>query len=53
MAVDPVCGMQVDENAAAPERYTSQHSGQTFYFCSEECKQEFDENPDEFVRKSA
>jgi YHS domain-containing protein len=39
MAVDPVCGMHVDENAARPkEQYTSTHAGQTYRFCSHECK---------------
>lgn len=41
-AKDPVCGMMVDEaNAAA----TSTHEGTTYYFCSKDCKEEFDQDP--------
>ena len=39
---DPVCGMAVDPATAAG---TSQHRGQTFYFCSKGCKAKFDANP--------
>jgi len=54
MAVDPVCGIHVDERAAVPEEeYTSEYAGQTFYFCSCDCKSVFDATPDEYSRKSA
>ncbi|MCH7728736.1 MAG: heavy metal translocating P-type ATPase, partial [Planctomycetes bacterium] len=37
MAVDPICGMTVDEaNAISAER-----DGRTFYFCCEHCKNKF------------
>jgi Cu+-exporting ATPase len=42
MAKDPVCGMQVDEQQAAEK---SEHQGQTFYFCSPGCRQQFEQNP--------
>jgi YHS domain-containing protein len=35
MAKDSVCGMQVDEQQAAG---TSEHQGETYYFCSAGCK---------------
>ncbi len=50
MAVDPVCGMEVNEREA-PEK--SEYQGQTVYFCSQDCKQEFDQNPNAYVRQSA
>ncbi len=50
MARDPVCNMDVNEKNAAA---TSQHGGQTYYFCSQQCKQTFDKNPDQYARKSA
>ena len=54
MAVDPVCGIHVDEKAAKPEQeYTSQYSGQTFFFCSDDCKAIFDAAPQQFARRSA
>ena len=37
MVIDPICGMKVEEaNARHAER-----NGQTFYFCSEHCRQKF------------
>ena len=44
---DPVCGMEIDKQDAAG---TSEHEGQTYYFCSTNCKQEFDQNPQRYVR---
>ena len=45
MATDPVCGMEVEPNEAAA---TSTHEGQTIYFCSEQCKEEFDTHPADY-----
>ena len=46
MAKDPVCGMMVDEGTA---KWTSEHQGRRFYFCSSGCKASFDRNPAKFV----
>ncbi len=46
MQTDPVCGMQVNEKQAAGK---SQHGGQTYYFCSAECKNTFDKNPSQYT----
>jgi Cu+-exporting ATPase len=54
MAVDPVCGIHVDEKAAKPaEQYTSMYGDQTFYFCSSDCKETFDGSPERYARKAA
>ncbi len=45
MAIDPICGMTVDETAATA---TSEHEGRTVYFCGEACKKTFDANPETF-----
>jgi YHS domain-containing protein len=37
MAIDPVCGMTVDESTAISEEF----DGETFYFCCEECRDQF------------
>ncbi|HZL90431.1 MAG TPA: heavy metal translocating P-type ATPase, partial [Pirellulaceae bacterium] len=37
MAIDPICGMTVDEATAL----RAQYDGQTFYFCCEHCRQKF------------
>lgn len=50
MAKDPVCGMMVDEKKAAA---TSTYQGQTYYFCSVGCKQDFDRNPAQYAKPSA
>ena len=46
MAIDPVCGMQVDPKRAAG---TSEYQGETVYFCSPGCKVRFDQNPERYV----
>ncbi len=43
---DPVCGMEIDPNAAAG---TSEYKGQTYYFCSLGCKKSFDKEPEKYV----
>jgi YHS domain-containing protein len=50
MAVDPVCGMDVDERKAAG---SSDYQGQTYYFCSSGCKAAFDKDPEKFVGHTA
>lgn len=37
MAIDPICGMTVDEATAR----SAEKDGQTFYFCSDHCRQKF------------
>jgi YHS domain-containing protein len=50
MTKDPVCGMNVDEKNA---EFTTQFAGKTYAFCSENCKQEFEADPDEYVGTAA
>lgn len=47
--IDPVCGMQVEEQEAAGK---SRHEGRDYYFCSEGCKREFEENPEQFTQQT-
>ena len=50
MAIDPVCGMDVNEsNPPAKTTYDSK----TYYFCSEQCKTDFEEDPEEFISSAA
>ena len=43
---DPVCGMELTyENAQARTEY----NGQTYYFCSLDCKEQFDKDPEKYV----
>jgi Cu(I)/Ag(I) efflux system membrane fusion protein len=50
---DPVCGMDVDEASATEAGRTSKYQGQTYYFCSDACKQRFDNAPQSFLGKTA
>ena len=43
---DPVCGMSVDP---AKTKYKSEFKGATYYFCSDHCKTQFDQNPEQFI----
>jgi YHS domain-containing protein len=44
---DPVCGMEIDRQAAAA---TTAYQGQTFFFCRVECQQQFDQSPERYVK---
>ncbi|MGI9088812.1 MAG: heavy metal translocating P-type ATPase [Chthoniobacterales bacterium] len=46
--VDPVCGMTIEPASAAGR---SEHSGESYYFCSSGCKQKFDANPAQYLTK--
>ncbi|HLB62727.1 MAG TPA: YHS domain-containing protein [Actinomycetota bacterium] len=47
MEIDPVCGMEVDPQSAAA---SWEHSGVTYYFCSQGCLEDFKEDPDAHLR---
>ena len=46
MAKDPVCGMEVNPEIATTQGLSSEHNGETYYFCGKGCKLDFDENPE-------
>ncbi|MCC6484018.1 MAG: YHS domain-containing protein [Armatimonadetes bacterium] len=43
---DPVCGRQVSPDQA---RFSTDVEGTKYYFCSEECKQKFEDDPRRYV----
>ncbi len=45
MTKDPVCGMKVNEKDAP----TSMYRGKQYAFCGDDCKQTFDEDPEEYI----
>ena len=47
---DPVCGMEIEPQSAFANR---EHMGQTFYFCSKSCVDQFDADPHHYVMTSA
>ncbi len=44
---DPVCGMPVDSKA--PTTRTKEYGGNKYFFCSDECKRNFEANPGKYV----
>ncbi len=43
---DPVCGMTVDREKS---RAASIYRGSTFYFCSNSCRDKFEQSPEKYV----
>lgn len=50
MAIDPVCGMEVDKTTAT---WKSEYKGQTYYFCAPGCKTAFDKKPEKYLNPPA
>jgi YHS domain-containing protein len=50
MTTDPVCEMKVDERES---EFQTQFAGKKYFFCSEDCKREFEERPDEYLEIAA
>lgn len=48
MAIDPVCGMQVDP---AQTEWSAEYKGQTYYFCAPGCKRAFEKEPEKYLNK--
>ena len=48
-AKDLVCGMDVDQLKAAAAGRKSEHRGKDYYFCSDQCKKEFDKDPQRYL----
>ena len=46
MAVDPVCGMQVDPKTSDKSVY----KGKTYYFCNRSDKEAFEKSPDKYLK---
>ena len=49
---DPVCGMDVDQGKTKAAGLTVEYKGQTYFFCSDECKMSFDKEPAKYSSKS-
>lgn len=47
MAIDPVCGMQVDETTA---QFKTEYKGNTYYFCAPGCKNAFESEPETYLK---
>ncbi len=43
---DPVCGMTVHPDTA---EFRAENAGTTYYFCSNDCKEEFEADPSDYA----
>ena len=50
MTTDPVCGMQVDEKTAPAK---TNYGGKTYYFCSQDCADDFTKDPAKYTKTAA
>jgi len=48
MAIDPICGMKVEEKKAAA---MYEYKGKTYYFCAAACKEKFTQSPEKYIPK--
>lgn len=46
MAIDPVCGMEVDEKSA---NWSVEYEGKTYYFCAPGCLSAFEQEPEKYL----
>jgi YHS domain-containing protein len=44
--MDLVCGMELSLEEA---KFSAEYKGETYYFCSENCKEHFQKNPDMYL----
>jgi YHS domain-containing protein len=49
MTRDHVCDMDVDERTATA---TTEYAGDTYYFCSDSCKNKFVADPEKYVSRT-
>lgn len=50
MTTDPVCGGPVDEQET---EFKTQFAGKKYFFCSEECRKEFEDRPQDHLEIAA
>ncbi len=48
---DLVCGMEIPEGSE--RRHFSEYGGGKYWFCSSECKRQFDDHPDQYIQENA
>ena len=46
--IDPVCGMALNPHEALAQ---TAHGGRVYYFCSENCRQKFDRQPQKYIER--
>jgi RND family efflux transporter MFP subunit len=48
VSIDPICDMEVEHARARASGLTSEHLGETVYFCNPGCKKKFDADPEAY-----
>jgi RND family efflux transporter MFP subunit len=48
VSIDPICNMEVEHARARAKGLTSEHDGETVYFCNPGCKEKFDADPEAY-----
>jgi membrane fusion protein, copper/silver efflux system len=48
---DPVCGQEISQRKAERARLRAGHGGKTYYFHSEDCKAQFEKEPERYVKE--
>jgi membrane fusion protein, copper/silver efflux system len=51
LSKDPVCGMDVSPSKAEKAGRRSDFQGKSYYFCSDECKEQFEKEPKRYVKE--
>jgi YHS domain-containing protein len=51
MTTDPVCGMEIDEKRT--HEFQTQFAGKKYFFCSEDCRNEFEADPSGYLETAA
>jgi YHS domain-containing protein len=50
--IDPVCGMEIPSRQEAEAAgFTTKFQGKAYYFCSADCKEQFERNPQGYIDK--
>ncbi len=49
VAIDPVCGMEVDTESA---KHTTEYEGERYYFCGKGCLLDFTAEPERYLDPS-
>ncbi len=52
MKQDPVCLMEIDETEARSQGLTAEYHGRTYFFCSDQCKEDFDRDPEIYASQA-
>jgi YHS domain-containing protein len=49
MRQDPVCMTEIDETEAHNQGLSSEYQGKRYYFCCDQCKEDFDRDPESYM----